>query len=281
MATLSIAPAPFVVQAPDGQVFRFDTADQAAAFEAKIEEGGGTPLRLEPAAAPLPLVARPLYDLEEHLAALADSAELVSPDQEAEYLADFERTLLATREKRDRVGEFLAACEGQAALAQREIERLQKRTALYQAAVERLEGYLTSILHVKGKDAKGKWQKLEGHTHTFGLKNMPPSVAIQDEEAVPAAYKTISITLPAQLWEDLCDSLDLEVRFRAPRRSEVAPQQREQGRRQGGDRRSGPGLPGTAQEPTGSLRGCHSRRHDRGRRHQTGEELSYALPESL
>ena len=214
MATLSIAPAPFVVQAPDGQVFRFDTAEQAAAFEAKVEEGGGTPLRLEPAAAPLPLVARPLYDLEEHLAALADSAELVSPDQEAEYLADFERTLLATREKRDRVGEFLAACEGQAALAQREIERLQKRTALYQASVERLEGYLTSILHVKGKDAKGKWQKLEGHTHTFSLKNMPPSVAIQDEEAVPAAYKTISITLPAQLWEDLCDSLDLEVRFK-------------------------------------------------------------------
>jgi hypothetical protein len=212
MAALAAVPAgPFVVQAPDGQVFRFDTPEQAAQFEAKIKEGGGTALRLEPAAPPLPLVARPLYDLEEHLAALADSAELVSPDQEAEYLADFERTLLATREKRDRVGEFLAACEGQAALAQREIERLQKRTALYQSAVERLEGYLASILHAKGKDAKGKWQKLEGNTHTFSLKNTPPSVAIQDEESVPAVYKSITVTLPASLWEELCGSLDLDM----------------------------------------------------------------------
>ena len=56
------------------------------------------------------------------------------------------------------------------------------------------------ILRNLGKDAKGKWLKLEGNTSSFSLKNLPPSTTITDEAAVPKAYKTVNVTLPAPLW---------------------------------------------------------------------------------
>ena len=37
------------------------------------------------------------------------------------------------------------------------------------------------------------------------------SVAITDEAAVPKAYKTVTVTLQAPLWEQLADSLDMEL----------------------------------------------------------------------
>ena len=47
---------------------------------------------------------------------------------------------------------------------------------------------------------------------TFSVKDCPPSVAVNDEAAVPADYKAITITMPVPKWEALLDSLDLEQR---------------------------------------------------------------------
>ena len=58
-----------------------------------------------------------LYELEERLTALADSTELVALEQEQEFLADFQAALLAAKDKRDPVAQFLAYCESQSALA--------------------------------------------------------------------------------------------------------------------------------------------------------------------
>ena len=98
-----------------------------------------------------------------------------------------------------------------AEMASKEITRLQKRRDFFTRTVERLEGYVELILRNLGKDAKGKWLKLEGNTSSFTPKNLPPSTAIADEAAVPAAYKTVTVTLPARLWEQMIDSLEMEL----------------------------------------------------------------------
>ena len=165
------------------------------------------------AAAPTP--ASPpltLYAIEEQLAILADTAELAPPEQEQEFIEEFRAALTAAVDKRDRVGQFLSHLEHQAAFAKAEIVRLQERKVWFERASERMEGYVIKVIESLGRDAKGKYQKLEGRTVTFGIKDCPPSVEIKDEAAIPSDYKAITITMPALRWDALLDSLDLEHR---------------------------------------------------------------------
>jgi hypothetical protein len=165
------------------------------------------------AEAPTPPPSRSLtlWDIETNLQALADSVESVEPEQEQQFLEDFRQALIQAKEKRDRVGRFLAYCEAMGDMASKEITRLQKRKDFYLRTVERLEGYVEKILRDLGQDEKGKWRKLEGDTSSFGLRNLPPSTIITDEAAVPTACKTVTVTLPAPLWEQVVDSLDMDL----------------------------------------------------------------------
>lgn len=165
------------------------------------------------AVVPSPAVtSAPLYVIEEHLAALIDSAELVSPEREEEFIAEFSASLQQAVEKRDALGRFMAHLESQMAFADVEIKRLRERKALYERTFERLEQYVIRVIQSLGEDAKGKWKKLEGRTVTFSCRCCPPSVEIVDEAAVPVEYKTVDLKMPARLWEELLDRLDLEER---------------------------------------------------------------------
>ncbi len=153
-----------------------------------------------------------LYALEEQLSVLADTAEVVPEEQEQAFLADFKAAITATVEKRDRVGQFMAHLEQQAAFATAEIHRLQERKAFFERALEKIKQYVIFVIGSMGTDAKGKFPKLEGKTVTFSIRDCPASVEIKDEAEVPADYKLFTITLPALKWEALLDSLDLEQR---------------------------------------------------------------------
>jgi len=159
--------------------------------------------------APHPLT---LYAIEEQLAAMAETAELVPEDQEQAFLEDFRTALMAAVDKRDRVGQFLAHLEQQAVFAAAEIKRLQERKAFFERALEKMEGYVIHVIEAIGPDTKGKYPKLEGRTVTFSIRDCPPSVEIKDEAAIPSDYKAITITMPALQWEALLDFLDLEQR---------------------------------------------------------------------
>jgi hypothetical protein len=148
-----------------------------------------------------------LFDAEESLTALLDSAELVSPEQEAEFLADFEAALTTAADKRDRVAGRLARLEAQQAYAAEEIKRLQTFKASAAAAQARLENYVAYVIERMGKDAKGKYRVLEGNTSKLVLRNCPPSVEVVDESAVPQDFRTVTVTLPAATWEDVLHSL--------------------------------------------------------------------------
>ena len=165
------------------------------------------------AVVPSPAVtAAPLYVIEDQLAALVETAELVSPEQELEFRTEFEATLTAAVEKRDRVGQFLAHLEQQIAFARFEIDRLKLRKALCERTLERLEQYLIETIEHLGTDSKGKYRRLEGKTTTFSLRACPPSVEVTDEPAIPPEYKVLTLKLPAVVWEQLLDGLAIEQR---------------------------------------------------------------------
>ena len=165
------------------------------------------------AVVPSPAVtAAPLYVIEDHLAALIETAELVSPEQEQEFRAEFQIALTAAVEKRDRVGQFLAHLEQQIDFAKFEIDRLRKRKATCERAIARLESYVIETIENLGTDGKGKYRTLEGKTTTFSLRACPPSVELSDESTIPAEYKALTLKLQAVTWERLLERLDIEQR---------------------------------------------------------------------
>src|ERR1039457_5569201 len=115
---------PAIVQSGDGKVFQFPTNGEAQQFEVSVREAGGETLRLVAEVLP---AARTLYDIEAHLAALVDTEELVPEELEQEYAVELQATLLATADKRDRVGHFLSHLESQVAFAHAEVARLKAR----------------------------------------------------------------------------------------------------------------------------------------------------------
>ena len=201
--------SPVVVQSDDGEVSQFLTPQGAQQFDASVEQAGGDTLRLVPEVLP---AARSLYDIEAHLAALVDTEELVPAELEQEYARDLQATLAVTVEKRDRVGQFLAHLEAQIAFAHAEVARLKAREEFYEKVLARMEGYVSRVIESLGLDANGKRRKLEGTTITLSLRGCDKRVEVTDEAAVPTRYKRVTVTMPAETWELVCDSLDLDLR---------------------------------------------------------------------
>jgi hypothetical protein len=201
--------APVVVQSDDGKVFQFPADSNAQQFETSVKQAGGETLRLVPEVLP---AARPLYDLEAHLAALVDTEEMVPPELEEQFALELHNALAATVEKRDRVGQFMAHLDAQIGFAHAEIARLKTREQFYAAVLARMEGYVTRVIDSLGLDPKGKRKKLEGTTVTFSLRGCDKRAEVTDEALVPTKYKRVTVTLPAETWESVCDSLDLDLR---------------------------------------------------------------------
>jgi hypothetical protein len=165
------------------------------------------------AVVPSPAVtAASLYMIEDHLAALIETAELVSAEQEQEFRAEFQAALTAAVDKRDRVGQFLAHLEQQIDFARSEIDRLRQRKATSERALARLENYVIGTIEGLGTDSKGKYSRLEGKTTTFSLRSCPPSVEVTDESAIPAEYRMLLLKIPAVTWEQLLEGLEIEQR---------------------------------------------------------------------
>lgn len=105
--------------------------------------------------APYPLT---LYAIEEQLTAMADTAELVPEEQEQTFLEEFRAALTAAVDKRDRVGQFLAHLEQQAAFVKAEIARLQERKVFFERAVEKMESYVIHVIESIGP-ASGAFER--------------------------------------------------------------------------------------------------------------------------
>jgi Siphovirus Gp157 len=151
-----------------------------------------------------------LRALEARLTELEDTAALVPAEQEKEFFAELGAAMVAAVEKRDAVHNFMRRLEAQQASDALEIKRLTARQDYTAKLLERLEAYVVSVIRQLGQTEDGKWRKLAGKFVTFSIRNSPPAVTIADEQAVPAEFKSVTVTLPLTEWDALLDSLDLE-----------------------------------------------------------------------
>jgi hypothetical protein len=142
-----------------------------------------------------------LYEIEDDLWALVNSEGLVPEEQEQAYRRDLAQALTVAADKRQRVGEFIRYCELMQENCSAEIARLEKLKRSWSTAEQRMRGYVVFTIESMGKDAKGKYPKLTGHTLTLSVEKNPDSVVIFDEERVPAEYAKLTVTVPADLWQ--------------------------------------------------------------------------------
>ena len=176
-----------------------------------LAEGAVPPVRISSPESFPPQAALTLYSIEDQLSALIESVDMVTADQEDEFAACIGDALIRAVEKRDSMGRFLAHVEAQIGFADEEIRRLEERKRTFTRVLERSEAYVVRVIQSLGLDAKGRWQKLEGHTVTFSLRKQPPSVAVVDESRVPVAYRKATIRMAAPLWEALLKAVDVEL----------------------------------------------------------------------
>ena len=155
-----------------------------------------------------------LYAIEEHLAALVETDAMVTPDMEEAFIADLTTALRTAADNRDRVANFCAHLESLIGFADAEIRRLEERKSRCQRTLDAIEGYVMRVIrNLYEPDARGRYPKLEGNTTSMSLRALPSRVEYlpDGESQVPTKYKTLTIKLPAERWEQLLDSLDMET----------------------------------------------------------------------
>lgn len=145
-------------------------------------------------------VSPTLYELEQDLAVLFDTEEFVEEKDRAEYEAAVAKAYTATVQKRDRVAQFILHCDTQIAACDAEIKRLQARKKSFSGVVERMRNNVLGIIFALGKNARGKYQELQGKTSTLCAHKNPSGVDVLDADAIPARFKRISLTLPYDKW---------------------------------------------------------------------------------
>ena len=170
-----------------------------------------------------------LYEIEDDLQAMIETVEGgIDAEQEVAFFNDLSKKLIAAIEKRDRVGHFLAHCEAQEALVDKEMDRLSTLKKVFTKARERMEGYVIMTIRQLGVDPKGKWKKLEGKTTVFSLRQKPGRVAILDEAELAMKFKNVSVTIPGAVWAEFTEQHPDEAAelVRGFTRQDVAPDKR-------------------------------------------------------
>lgn len=127
-----------------------------------------------------------LYEISTDLVALLDTVDLCeTPEKRAECEAEIDRTMKLQLKKVDDFNRYLTHLENQAALCDKEADRIKTLQRVLERYVERLEAYAVHVmeeLNVK---------KLEGDTSQLRLRHNAPAVEITNEEQVPDKFKII------------------------------------------------------------------------------------------
>ncbi len=162
---------------------------------------------------PIPKTGLTLYEVEDNLAALANTFEVVEEAEAKRLILDeIGQAIRRVKEKRDAVVGFLRHCEAQQKFADLEIERLKirrERIARFQAEFEQ---YLVSLIDQFAIPDRRGVKRLEGNFSSMRIQKNPDSVVITDEKALPVAWKDVVLTMPAHVWEALLERLETDDR---------------------------------------------------------------------
>ncbi len=193
---------------------------------------------------PTPKTSITLYEIEDNLAALANTFEVVEGEEIKQILLDeIGRSLWQAKEKRDAVVAFLRHCEAQQKFADQEIERIKKRRDRIARFQAEFEQYIISIIDRFAVPDRRGVKRLEGNVSSMRMQKNPDSVAITDENAVPLAFKDVVLTMPAHVWEALLERLGKDERARFEERIKKAEFKPDK-RAIGGELKNGSEIPG-------------------------------------
>jgi hypothetical protein len=153
-----------------------------------------------------------LYELEDNLAALANTFEMVEGEAREIILEEIGQALRCVKDKRDALVGFLRHCEAQQKFADQEIERIKGRRDRIATIQAELEQYVIQVIdQFVAPDRRGV-KRLEGNFSCMRIQKNPDSVVISDEEALPLAWKDTVLTMPAYVWEGLLQRLSNDER---------------------------------------------------------------------
>jgi uncharacterized protein with GYD domain len=162
---------------------------------------------------PAPKPALTLYEIEDNLAALANTFELVEEAEARQLILDeIGSALRLAREKRDALVGFLRHCEAQQKFADQEIERIRNRRDRIARLQTELEQYVVRVIDQFVVPDRRGVKRLEGNFSSIRIQKNPDSVVITDEKALPLALKDAVLTMPAYVWEALLERLSKEDR---------------------------------------------------------------------
>jgi hypothetical protein len=154
-----------------------------------------------------------LFEVEDNLAALANTFEVVEEAEAKRIILDeIGQAIRRVKEKRDAVVGFLRHCEAQQKFADLEIERLKTRRERIVRFQAEFEQYLVSLIDQFAIPDRRGVKRLEGNFSSMRIQKNPDSVVITDEKALPVAWKDVVLTMPAHVWEALLERLDKDER---------------------------------------------------------------------
>jgi hypothetical protein len=128
----------------------------------------------------------PLWQIEQELEALLDSAATCPDDLRPELEQRIAGYLGAEISKVDRIGAVLSSLDGVAANARAEIDRLRQRQQSAETTAKRLEAYVLRVL--RQRDG----QPLKGRNVTFSIRRSE-ALIVDDPNIVPDKWKQITV----------------------------------------------------------------------------------------
>ena len=155
-----------------------------------------------------------LFQLDETLSLLMDSAAEEAPDNNGEIPDELRQALLdyceAFGAKVDNIANYIKAQEGEARNAKVEIERLKTRQAAAENRVEKLKGLLKYFMDTRGLRC------MKGRLNTISLRrNSQDSLIVETPDAIPAEFCKLSMTIAVPDWEELVAHLPTGHELRA------------------------------------------------------------------
>lgn len=151
-----------------------------------------------------------LYDIEDHLQCLLDSAGMIPEGDDALFvqekyaiLEEIAEADAAGKHKRDGVAKYIRSLKAaQDAIAQ-EVNYLLGRKKALENHEARLRDYVIGIVEQYSTIRPGTRERkeLKGNIHSLQLRQNPPSVVIEDEALVPTKFKRITVTMSLEIWQ--------------------------------------------------------------------------------
>jgi len=143
-----------------------------------------------------------LYEISSELAAFMDTEALVPEEQLAAFQAAFLEKTRQAIAKRGNVIRAVRHLEGQIDLARAEENRLAAWRGSLESGLTRFKDYVIKCIELSGQ------KKVEADNGSLSIQSNPESVEVTDLEALPVEFKTVTLKMSAEFYEELTRNLD-------------------------------------------------------------------------